>query len=137
MQGRGFNSSKTERPGRFLRAEPAASPGGEVDPAHHAGQQEAFEQPRLRVHVGDGAHAPQQGRAEQELQKQLPGRVRLGQAPRFRASGACVCACDLHTLYRLMSRRQRELERILSCLTWFSMWTSSGLWTWWARSMGV
>ncbi|TNN58959.1 hypothetical protein EYF80_030872 [Liparis tanakae] len=41
------------------------------------------------------------------------------------------------TLYRLKSRRQRELERILSCLTWSSMWTSSGLCTWWARSMAV
>lgn len=36
-----------------------------------------------------------------------------------------------------MIRRQRELERILSCLMWLSMWTSRGLWTWWAKSMGV
>ena len=45
--------------------------------------------------------------------------------------------CPRLTLYLLSMRTQRELERILSCLTWSSIWTSRGLWTWRARSMGV
>lgn len=56
-----------------------------------------------------------------------------GQSPEI---GPCGDVC-MFTLYLLTTRRQRELERILSCLTWLSMWMSSGLWTWWAKSMGV
>lgn len=55
----------------FSSEQLGSSPRGHVDHTDHAGQQDSFEQPGLRVHVDDGAHASEHGGAEQELQKDL------------------------------------------------------------------
>jgi len=48
-----------------------SSPGGQIDHAHHTGQQGPFEQPRVRLQFHYGANASKHGSGEQKLQKEL------------------------------------------------------------------
>lgn len=87
-----------EKQSQLFHTESASSPGSNVEPSDHAGQQDPFEQPRLRVHVHDGAHAPEQSRAEQKLQEDLRNadRTLAGQQSSRISNIGCVCVPTAH-----------------------------------------